>query len=71
MFFGTPPARVDLLRSIPGVDFAAAWKRRLDIDWNGVTVHVIGRDDLIAAKRAAGRERDLRDLRALERTRGH
>ena len=67
MFFGTPPARVDLLRTIPGVDFADAWGRRVDVDWNGVPVHVIGRDDLIAAKRAAGRERDLRDLRALER----
>jgi hypothetical protein len=30
-------------------------------------VHVISKDDLIAAKRAAGREKDLRDLRALER----
>lgn len=69
MFFGTPPARVDLLRTIPGVEFLAAWHRRVDVDWEGVTVHVIGRDDLIAAKRAAGRERDLRDLRALERAR--
>ncbi len=69
MFFGSPPARVDLLRAIPGVDFVAAWQRRVDVDWNGVVVHVIGRDDLIAAKRAAGRERDLRDLRALERER--
>jgi hypothetical protein len=67
MFFGTPPARIDLLRTIPGVDFGAAWERRVDVDWDGVPVHVIGRDDLIAAKRAAGRERDLRDLRALER----
>jgi hypothetical protein len=31
-------------------------------------VHVISRDDLIAAKRAAGREKDLRDLRLLEKT---
>jgi hypothetical protein len=67
MFFGTPPARVDLLRRIPGVDFRAAWERRLEIPLADVSVHVIGRDDLIAAKRAAGRERDLRDLRLLER----
>src|SRR5690606_13074979 len=55
MFFGTPPARVDLLRTIPGVDFAAAWGRRVEVTWDGVTVYVISRDDLIAAKRAAGR----------------
>ena len=64
--FGVPPARVDLLRSIPGVSFEEAFARRVDIDLSGVIVHVIGKEDLIAAKRAAGREKDLRDLRALE-----
>lgn len=67
LFFGVPPARVDLLCSIPGVDFALAYARRVDVDWGGIAVHVIGRDDLIAAKRAAGRPKDLRDLLALER----
>ncbi|MBX3247222.1 MAG: hypothetical protein KF901_08580 [Myxococcales bacterium] len=69
LFFGTPPTRVDLLRAIPGVDFAEAFGRRVDVAWAGTVVHVIGKADLIAAKRAAGRERDLRDLRALERER--
>jgi aminoglycoside-2''-adenylyltransferase len=27
-FFGTPPARIDLLRSIPGATFEDAWPRR-------------------------------------------
>jgi hypothetical protein len=67
LFFGTPPARVDLLRSIPGVDFNAAFMRRLDVSLEDLVVHVISRDDLIAAKRAAGREKDLRDLRLLEK----
>lgn len=67
LFFGTPPARVDLLRTIPGVAFAEAYARRLDVTWGDLTVHVIGKADLIAAKRAAGRERDRRDLDALER----
>ena len=67
LFFGVPPARIDLLRSIPGVSFEEAFARRLDVTWGETVVHVIGKDDLIAAKRAAGREKDLRDLRALER----
>jgi hypothetical protein len=67
LFLGVPPARVDVLRTIPGVDFEAAFADRLSIEWDGVAVNVIGREDLIRAKRAAGRERDLRDLRALER----
>lgn len=58
LFFGTPPARVDLLRSIPGVSFEEAFARRLDVEWAGKVVHVIAKEDLIAA----GRERDLRDL---------
>jgi hypothetical protein len=68
LFFGTPPARVDLLRSIPGVDFTGAFTRRLDVSLDDLLVHVISREDLIAAKRAAGREKDLRDLRLLEKT---
>jgi hypothetical protein len=69
VWLGRAPARVDLLLSIPGVDFAAAWPRRVDIDVEGVKVHVIGREDLIANKRAVGRPRDRRDVRALERLR--
>lgn len=66
LFFGVPPARIDLLRSIPGVSFDEAFGRRLDVQWGATTVHIISKVDLIAAKRAAGRDKDLRDLRALE-----
>jgi hypothetical protein len=68
LFLGTPPTRVDVLRAIPGVDFAPAYARRLRVDWDGVMADVIGRDDLLEAKRAAGRERDLRDVRAIEKS---
>jgi hypothetical protein len=67
LFFGTPPARVDLLTSIPGVEFVSAYARRVEVDLGGVKVPVISKEDLIRAKRAAGREKDLRDLAALER----
>jgi hypothetical protein len=69
VFFGVPPSRVDLLRDIPGVDFAGAWARRVNVVWRGIDVHVIGFDDLVAAKRAAGRAKDRDDLRMLERFR--
>jgi hypothetical protein len=36
------------------------------VDWDGVLADVIGRDDLLLSKHAAGRERDLRDVRAIE-----
>jgi hypothetical protein len=64
-FFGTPPARIDLLRSIPGATFEDAWQRRARVQWGSRMVNLIGLDDLIAAKRAAGRPQDLRDLKLL------
>ena len=67
LFFGVAPVRVDVLRRIPGVQFREAWARRVDAKWGSQMVHVIGRADLIAAKRVAGRERDLRDVKVLEK----
>lgn len=69
VFFGVPPARIDLLRAVPGVDFDRAWSNRQTIEWQGIKVHVIGFDELCDAKRAAGRPKDLADLRVLEKFR--
>jgi hypothetical protein len=69
LFFGVPPNRVDLLRTIPGVTFEEAFMNRVDVRWSDTWVHIIGRNDLIAAKTAAGRERDLRDLELLRKSR--
>lgn len=68
LFFGTPPNRVDLLRTIPGVAFEDAFLRRVDVEWGEMLVHIIGKQDLISAKRAAGRERDFRDLKLLAKS---
>jgi hypothetical protein len=65
-WFGVPPTRVDILRRIDGGAFDTAFERRVQATWEGVPVSIIGREDLIEAKRAAGREQDLRDVRALE-----
>lgn len=69
LFFGHPPVRVDVLRRIDGVDFASAYARRDVVEWAGTPVSIIGFDDLIAAKRAANRERDRRDVAMLEAVR--
>lgn len=67
VFMGVPPLRVDFLRSIDGVEFGAAYARRVEARWHGVPVSVIGRSDLIVAKRAAGRAQDLADVAAIEK----
>lgn len=71
LFLGTPPARVDILRAVPGVDFSEAHARCERVTWDGVPVSIIAFDDLLASKRAAGREKDERDVRALLRSRPH
>jgi hypothetical protein len=66
LFLGAAPVRVDILRRVDGVSFAEAYARREVALWDDVPVSVIGFDDLVAAKKAAGRERDRRDLKLLE-----
>ncbi|MGD8862815.1 MAG: hypothetical protein PVI30_22575 [Myxococcales bacterium] len=62
---GLPPRRIDLLTSITGVPFEEAWRSRLQTDIGGISVAMLGRDCLIANKRATGREKDLLDVREL------
>lgn len=62
---GIPPMRVDLLMGIPGVKFKAAWGRRVKVDFDGLVVTFISKDDLITAKRASGRPQDLVDAESL------
>lgn len=64
--FGRRPLRVDLLTSVQGVDFAECWPHRQGVDVGGVQAWLIARDDLVRAKRAAGRPKDIADLAALE-----
>ena len=64
---GVPPIRVDVLMGIPGVEFDTAWRRRVEIDFDGLPVAFISREDLIAAKRASGRPHDMIDVQNLLR----
>ncbi len=64
---GVPPVRIEVLNSISGVDFAACYQRRVDATIDGVRAPIIGREDLVANKRAAGRAKDQNDLEHLER----
>jgi predicted nucleotidyltransferase len=63
---GVAPVRVDMLTSLADVSFEEAWSRRREGVTEGIRVPVIGREDLIRSKRAAGRLQDLLDLKALE-----
>jgi len=66
---GIEPGRIDVLTKITGVDFLTAWAGKTDAAFGDVRASVIGLDDLLANKRAAGRPQDLADVAALERLR--
>jgi hypothetical protein len=54
---GTPPVMVDIMASISGIEFEDAWKRRVNIPIDeNLTAPFISRQDLLAAKVAAGRD---------------
>ncbi len=70
--FGREPKGIDILPAIPGVDFDAAWERRLEttIDTaTGQKAFFISADDLIASKLASGRTRDLADAEDIRKAR--
>ncbi len=66
--FGRDPNGFDILPAIPGVDFDAAWERRVEalIDASsGLKANFISSGDLIASKLASGRPQDLADADAI------
>lgn len=63
---GLPPFRIDFLTSISGVDFDKAWANRDSVKFDDCQVVILGREDLLANKRAAGRPKDLVDVAWLE-----
>ena len=62
---GYPPARIDLMTAIDGVNFAEAFPNRIPTSYGDVEVFMISRDDFIQNKRATGRYKDLADLESL------
>jgi hypothetical protein len=63
---GLPPYRIDILTEISGVTFDEAWPNRIYADFAGSTYAVIGREDFLRNKLAAGRSKDLSDIDDVE-----
>ena len=58
--------RLDVQTSTPGIDFADAWQHRKTVTYRGQDFFILSRQDLVASKRAAGRDVDMEDVRLLE-----
>jgi hypothetical protein len=64
--FGMPPNRIDILTGVSGLEFEPAWKNHIEGTLEAVLVPVLGLDDLVANKRASGRDKDLADIKGLQ-----
>ena len=58
--------RIDVQTATPGIEFEEAWRRKQVMKYRRQEFYVVSREDLILSKRAAGREKDLEDVRLLE-----
>lgn len=63
---GVAPNRIDILMGVAGVAFEEAWAHRLQSTYDGVPIAIMGKTQLLKAKKAAGRPADLLDITRLE-----
>jgi len=63
---GIAPLRVDIMMSIPGVEFEEAWKNREAVELDNLKIPFISRLDLMRAKEASGRPQDKIDIERLK-----
>jgi predicted nucleotidyltransferase len=63
---GFPPRRIDILTTLPGVEFSECYPSLTTVDVEGVSVQFIDLESLKKNKKATGRHQDLADLENLE-----
>ena len=64
--FGTPPVAIDIMVNLEGLDFEATFKKAVYFEDDELKIRTINRNDLIAAKKIAGRAKDINDLENLQ-----
>jgi hypothetical protein len=64
--FGRPPSSIDIMLTVKGLKFADCYPKAIDFEENGLMVRTIFFNDLINAKKASGRYKDLDDLENLK-----
>ena len=63
---GVAPVRVDIIMSLPEIDFDTAWKRRKRIRYGNILVNILNINDLIKVKSKLKRPNDILDLEKLK-----
>ncbi|MCD6013033.1 MAG: hypothetical protein K0Q79_2895 [Flavipsychrobacter sp.] len=65
--FGRDPVRIDLMTAVKGLDFDEAHSSSQNFIENDVAFRFLHLNQLIKAKRASGRHRDLDDIEQLSK----
>ncbi|WP_420385376.1 DUF6036 family nucleotidyltransferase [Roseivirga sp.] len=65
--FGRPPVAIDIITELAGVDFSQCYSKALKRTFEGVTIRFLDFEDLIRAKTASGRPKDINDIENLEK----
>ena len=63
---GYPPNRIDILTTLPGVDFSDCFPHREQLIMDNIPINFIDLENLKKNKLASGRKQDLADLENLE-----
>ena len=63
---GHPPEQIDILTTLPGVEFSECYTSRTVVEVDGVSVNFIDIEHLKKNKKATGRHQDLADIENLE-----
>jgi hypothetical protein len=62
---GIEPVRIDIMMGIKGLEFSDAWPQRVETKFEDIAMTLISKEDLLIAKKAAGRPQDLIDAAQL------
>jgi uncharacterized nucleotidyltransferase DUF6036 len=63
--FGNPPSSIDIMVAVKGLNFADCYQNAVYFEEDGLMIRTIYIDDLIKAKKASGRSKDINDLENL------
>ncbi len=63
--FGKPPSSIDIMVKVKGLNFDACYRQAMYFNEDSLNVRTIHINDLINAKKAAGRAKDINDLENL------
>ncbi|MBL7158408.1 MAG: nucleotidyltransferase [Candidatus Omnitrophica bacterium] len=64
---GVAPVRIDIIMGLGDLKFDKTWKSHVKTKYGGISVQMIGKNDLIHSKDLAKRSQDTLDLKKLTR----